>query len=77
MPLSRNSEKNKDSRADMPLMQHRHFAAIARTISDLDLPWQSPDLFTIGRESIAKHFADTLAKSNPRFDRERFIRACF
>lgn len=54
-------------------MQHRHFATIATIISALDYAGVDPvDV----RAGVAGHFADALARTNTRFDRERFLRAC-
>lgn len=50
--------------------QHRHFAAIAATIRDLDL------IDGMDRSIIAHGFARDLAKTNPKFDRTRFLCAC-
>lgn len=48
-------------------MQHRHFSVIAAIIAQLDLPT---------RKKMANHFADSLAQTNPKFDRGRFYAAC-
>lgn len=56
-------------------MQHRHFATVAAIVAnmrgDLDLRFSQGEV-----DRIAKHFADELAKTNPRFDRKRFLAAC-
>lgn len=70
MPLSINAAQSKDKRAGIPEMQHRHFAFMAETIATSEMGW------TLSKANMAKHFADVLARSNPRFDRERFMRAC-
>ena len=49
--------------------QHRHFAEIARVIRTLP---GAPDII----DDVAEHFADELARTNPRFDRKRFLAAC-
>jgi hypothetical protein len=46
-------------------MTRRHFCFIAEVIASL------PD-----REEAARAFADQLAQTNVRFDRERFLVAC-
>ncbi len=46
-----------------PLFQHRHYAEIARIISEV------PDE---ARAFVVQHFAAELMGSNPRFDIERF-----
>lgn len=50
-------------------LQHRHYAFIARTIAELDMALAT-------HEDIVKHFADACARTNPRFNRDRFERAC-
>jgi hypothetical protein len=52
-------------------MQHRHFATIAQIINNR-FGTMSPTSLNI----VAEAFADELADTNPRFDRERFLRAC-
>jgi len=66
--LTTNSALAKDKRnAKADVMQHHHFAVVAGVIAKLD-----PAI----RLVTAKHFADELASTNPRFDRTRFLRAC-
>jgi hypothetical protein len=49
-------------------MTRKDFELIAQVLSEVsDLPY---------RQQIAKNFADKLANTNPRFDRERFLAAC-
>ena len=48
-------------------LQHRHYATIAAIIRKL--PEEA-------RERVGRHFAEWLAWSNPRFDGDRFVRAC-
>lgn len=71
MPLSTKAALCKDNRTT-GTMQHRHFATIARVINRLHT--RKPDRLTSGM--VASFFADALAETNPRFDRERFLRAC-
>ena len=47
-------------------LQHRHFATIARIIAAMPAK---------DRNNAATHFAEHLRHTNPRFDRERFLRA--
>ena len=54
-------------------MSRKDFELIARTIHAM--PSHAPSLRT-ARESCARAFADALASTNPRFNRERFLRAC-
>ena len=50
-------------------MQARHFNLIAATLRGLTIDphahWE-----------VIKTFADKLAETNPKFDRDRFIKAC-
>ncbi len=71
MPLSHQAASSKDQRsADFGVqLQHRHFAFIADVISHIEHP--------VAAQQAALAFADACAKSNPRFDRERFLKACF
>lgn len=54
-------------------LQHRHFAFIAQTIKAIP---DHPQFRSYLREHAAKTFADACARTNPRFDRARFLRAC-
>jgi len=76
MALTQESALRKDKtnrHGNMDGMQHRHFAVIAGIIADM--PTHAPSLRTAKR-SVALTFADKLAHTNQRFDRERFLRAC-
>jgi hypothetical protein len=55
-------------------MQHRHFATIAAIIRNRFGERQTSTEWT--QDDIANAFADELARTNPRFDRARFLRAC-
>jgi hypothetical protein len=66
--LTKHSALAKDQRnAANPVMQHRHFAVVAGLVASLD-----PYLV----DEVAGHFADHLGKTNPKFNRARFIAAC-
>ncbi len=65
MPLTRESAKRKDITTGRAPMEHRHFATIATVLRNL-----SADRLT------CEAWADELAPCNPKFDRERFLRAC-
>jgi hypothetical protein len=67
MPLTTQAASRKDLNTGLSEMQHRHFATVAAIIRGL-----ADDGV---REHVAEHFARELRKTNPRFDRERFIRA--
>ncbi len=54
-------------------LQHRHFSFIAAVIAAM--PSHAASL-RAQRESCASAFADACARSNPRFDRGRFLKAC-
>jgi hypothetical protein len=68
MPMTNNSMLAKDRRnAKANIMQHRHFAVIAGVIAKIH-----PRM----RSEIAWHFAGELRETNPKFNQERFLRAC-
>lgn len=75
MALSAAAAARKD-RTTETMMQHRHFATIAAIIRDMDTVNNQEHGFIDVREDVAEHFADVLAKTNPRFDRARFLAAC-
>ena len=50
-------------------MTRKDFRAIAETIKNLDVNERN-------RLHIANSFANMLKHTNPRFDRERFLKAC-
>lgn len=63
-------------------MTRKHFQTIARTIYLGDFgytnaaPADSHAAAELRRETFAREMASTLAATNPRFDREKFIHAC-
>ena len=59
--------KDKQSAAGTHL-QHRHFALIASVIAAIAVPFL--------RGVVSKHFATALARTNPNFNRHRFLAAC-
>lgn len=67
MPLTNESATRKDVRSNITEMQHRHFACIAAIIRAMPAH--------VNKTQIAEHFAKELAKTNSRFDRDRFMRA--
>lgn len=70
MVLSTKAAHRKDTsvRLASVKMGHMHFAAIAHIIDTMP---------SVAGKAMAKyHFADKLAATNPRFDRERFLAAC-
>ena len=77
MPLTQTAAARKDARNAKSEMQHRHFATVAAILAN------APD-FTkhnsgnpIGaHRQLCRYFADELAETNPRFDRDRFLKAC-
>lgn len=60
--LSKLAARRKDDRNAFAEMQHRHFATIAAMPADQ-------------RPFAASHFATYLPRTNPKFDRARFIYA--
>lgn len=50
-------------------LEHRHFSFIAGVIASL------PDEAI--KTAVAQYFAEACDRSNPRFDRDRFFRACY
>lgn len=76
MPLKSAAALSKDRTSGIGEMQHRHFATIATIIHKMDKVSNQEHGFIDIREDVADHFADWLASTNPKFDRERFLRAC-
>jgi hypothetical protein len=80
MTLTAKSAHRKDLRttsASSVPMQHRHFAAIAGIIRDLEGVRLGSFTSTIAdREAIARHFARHLKATNSNFDEDRFMAAC-
>lgn len=50
-------------------MTRQHFELIARVLREAPVD-------IVGWHILVQRFADELAAENPRFDRERFLRAC-
>jgi hypothetical protein len=68
--LTPKSALTKDRRnANAPVLEHRHYAVIAGIIAEIH------PLIPV-RSAIAWHFARKLLATNPRFDQDRFLRAC-
>lgn len=67
MPARIPSAKDTRTADSSVSLQHRHFAFIAATIADL--PFNT-------REQTARAFSEACKRTNPRFDRERFLAAC-
>ncbi len=79
MPLTTQSaaRKDKSTAQGVPSFEHRHFAFIAATIVNMDdLANGQTDLAKLWQGRVARHFADACARTNPRFDRARFLSAC-
>lgn len=64
MALSPEAALAKDRRADWCEFQHRHFATIADMLRDMDADY-----------ATVNAWADRLARTNARFNRDRFIAA--
>lgn len=56
-------------------MERRHYELIARTIMDICVMSEG-EISPRNRTLIARSFAQTLRATNPRFDKERFLKAC-
>lgn len=72
MALTEKSAHRKDV-GKIADMQHRHFATIATIIATLK---QQHGDKAHTPEEIAAHFAHYLTRTNDKFDRSRFLRAC-
>lgn len=71
MPLTTQTAYRKDiATAYTSKFQHRYFATIAAIIKDMN------SCTSYSGEDIANHFADKLARTNSRFNRARFLKAC-
>lgn len=69
--LTTEAASRKDERTGLADMQHRHFATVAAIIRTMpEIPGDGT------RERVAEHFANELVRTNPRFDRGRFLKAC-
>lgn len=73
MPLTTASAHRKDINTGLADMQHRHSATIAAIIRDMRND-NTESNFQADR--VARHFAAGLAKTNPKFNAERFLAAC-
>lgn len=72
MPLTAESAARKDkTNAGHATFEHRHFASLADMLARLH---------SVGNEKnrtwVCDYFAGELARTNPRFDRARFLKAC-
>ena len=76
MALSEQAALNKDKRNAMSDMQHRHFATVAYIINRMEKVSNQEHGFIDIRDDVADHFAAMLGRTNPRFDRARFLAAC-
>lgn len=76
MPLTAESAARKDrTTAQGAELQHRHFAFIAATL-DRTRPANVQAVAYEPWRRMVDAFADDCARSNPRFDRRRFLAAC-
>lgn len=74
--LTSESALRKDLAAGSPTFQHRHFAAVAAILrAELEHAACGQDQRDM-MHSVAEAFARSLARTNPRFDRTRFLKAC-
>lgn len=67
--------KDRKSAGGFCTMQHGHFAVVAGVIAGFARPRGPVEDFDF-RDNVAELFADAFAKTNPRFNRSRFLRAC-
>lgn len=59
---------------DIPVIENltsKHFELVAAVLAC------TPRVEETSREVLAEAFAESFARCNPSFDRERFVRACF
>jgi hypothetical protein len=74
MALSDKAAKNKDELGgDGSAFQHRHYAFVASVIKAM--PSFAESLRT-QKQSCALAFSEAFSRTNPRFNRIRFLRAC-
>lgn len=83
MTLTTESAARKDRIAERATFQHRHFATIADTLRRrlTRAPTMAATIVHGGVAlwsalDICEIFADELGATNPKFDRDRFMRAC-
>lgn len=57
-------------------MTRKDYVMIAETLADLMADFNNGGDDTISLTLVAVELAETLAKDNPRFDRDRFLTAC-
>jgi hypothetical protein len=55
-------------------MTRKDYVLIAAAVSAAAIP--SQPMAEFAREAVAVRLADALGRDNPRFDRERFLKAC-
>ena len=74
MALTTESALRKDKTTGKAEMQHRHFSTVAAILADLNA--ENAGVSIGQHRDICEYFADELATTNPRFDRDRFLKAC-
>lgn len=82
MTLTIESAARKDRTTERATFQHRHFATIADILKRRFT--HAPDMRRLDEHGplrwstldICEIFADELGATNPKFDRDRFMRAC-
>jgi hypothetical protein len=57
-------------------MTRKDYVMIAETLADLMADFNNGGDDTVSLTLVAVELAETLAKDNPRFDRDRFLTAC-
>ena len=68
MALTTAAAHRKDLIASLGDMQHRHFATIAAIIRES----VADDM----QDEVARVFSNRLHETNPKFDADRFLKAC-
>ena len=71
--LSKASAHRKDTRNAPATFTHQHFRTVAEIIRGLE-PADGPRMIYL--DELAGRFAESLAATNPNFDRTRFLMAC-
>lgn len=56
------------------MFQQRHFVFVADLIRNA--PYSTENEVAFQRQRWASHFADAFARDNPRFKRDKFLKAC-
>lgn len=66
------NRKDINTAANGVTLEHRHFSFIASVIASLVDTYDQP----LDKADVAEAFASACARTNPRFDAQRFLAAC-